>query len=337
MRKQLQPASQLDTTMNVLPFFSCATVIEDSTMRLAAFIERRFIPHHVALKSYTGRAHYQAILKHILRPETADRLFAPYMRMTRPRLKSVPDWPYLDDVRLCDLNPDHVRKLLSSALAHGYSTQTIKHIRNVLGVIISHARREQMFNGNDLISEVDLPPMVRKESHDLTIAQTKTILKLMQYPEREIALITITTGISIWEICALQWKYLNLTWAAIRVDGELLPPRSIVVKKQWSSTGVADLPASRSRVIVLPDPLIQALIKLRRHLNITDPNEYLIAAQDGSMLRPANVRMLVLKPIGRTLDIPWLSWQVLKRAHNALLLELRNQLTGELIASTRSV
>jgi hypothetical protein len=45
-------------------------------MCLATFIERKFVPHHVRLKSETGRAHYQAILKHILRPETAGRIFA---------------------------------------------------------------------------------------------------------------------------------------------------------------------------------------------------------------------------------------------------------------------
>jgi integrase len=302
-------------------------------MCLAKFIERNFIPHHVRLKSETGRAHYQAILKHILRPETAGRIFAPYVRITRPRLKTVPDWPYLDDVRLCDLHPEHVRKLISAALAHGYSPQTIKHIRNVFGVIISHARREQMFNGSDLVSEVELPPMVRKEAHDLTIVQAKTMLKVMRYPEREIALITITTGMSIAEICALQWKQINPTCAEICVDEEMIPPRSIVVKRQWSSAGVVDIGDARGRVMALPDSLIQALMKVKQRRNITDGNMCVISDQDGNPLRPANVRMLRLNPVGRTLDMPWLSWQVIKRAHDALLSELRIQLISELIVS----
>ena len=335
MGRQAQAGSQVAATMNGAPFFAHNVVTEDSTMCLAAFIEGKFIPHHVSLKSEMGRAHYQAILKHILRPETADRLFAPYVRMTRPRLKAVPGWPYLDDVRLCDLNPEHIRKLISSALARGYSPQTIKHIRNVLGVIIFHARREQMFNGGDLVSEVELPPMVRKESHDLTIVQAKTILKLMRYPEREISLITITTGMSISEICALQWKHVNLTCAPMRIDGGMIPPRSLAVRKQWSAMGVIDINTLRGRVIVLPDPLIQALMRLKRHRNVTDPNEYVTATEDGDPLRPASIRMLRLKPIGRALNMPWLSWQVLKRAHDALLSELRSQLTYDLVLSAQ--
>src|SRR5271169_2293406 len=135
---------------------------EDSRISLAAFIERKFIPHHVELKSLAGRTHYQAILKHILRPETVERIFSPYVGTAKARLKAAPDWPYLDDIRLCDLNADHVRQLTASASAHGYSHQTVKHIRNVMSAIVSHARREHMFNGDNPISEVELPPMPHK-------------------------------------------------------------------------------------------------------------------------------------------------------------------------------
>jgi integrase len=321
-------------TVNAPPVAPHGNVIEDSTMCLATFIERKFIPHHVRLKSETGCAHYQAILKHILRPETAGRIFAAYVRITRPRLKSVPDWPYLDDVRLCDLHPEHVRRLISAALAHGYSPQTIKHIRNVFGVIISHARREQMFNGGNLVSEVELPPMVRRESHDLTIVQAKTMLKLMRYPEREIALITITTGMSITEICALQWKHVNLECAAAGIDGETISPRSIIVRRQWSVAGVVDINPLRRRIIVPPHPLIDVLIKLRQRRHISDPNDFVIATHEGNPLPPSVWRMR-LKPIGWTLNMPWLSWQVVRRAHDALLSELRVQLTDDLIRSSR--
>jgi hypothetical protein len=76
-------------------------------------------------------------------------------------------------------------------------------------------------------------------------------------------------------------------------------------------------------------------MKLRRSGKVADPNSFVIATREGSPIRPASVRMLKLKPIGRKLDMPWLSWQVLKRAHDALLSELRVQLSEELVQSAR--
>ena len=94
-----------------------------------------------------------------------------------------------------------MRSLVSSAIARGYSSQTVKHIRNVIHAIISHAQRRGCFSGNNPVSSVKLPPMIRKTEQNLTISQIKAMLSLMQYPDKEIALITITTGMNIVEIC----------------------------------------------------------------------------------------------------------------------------------------
>ncbi len=334
MQNPWQPESQLAEGKKAATF-SPHDTSDETIISLAEFIERKFIPHHVELKSLSGRTHYQAILKHILRPETVERLFSPYVGTAKARLKAAPDWPYLDDTRLCDLNADHVRQLTSSASAHGYSHQTVKHIRNVVSAIVSHARREHLFSGDNPISEVELPPMPHRESHNLTIVEAKTILGLMKYPEREIALITITIGLSISEICALQWKHVNLTGSTIYSDGKLIPPRSILVSRQWNAAGVVEASSNRIRQVTVPDPLIQALMRLRRRHGIADPNSFVVATREGNPIRPSSVGTLRLKPIGRELAMPWLSWQVLKRAHDALLSELRVQLSDVLVLSIR--
>ena len=116
-------------------------VIQDARMTLGSFVETKFIPEHVEHKTRSGRTHYQAMLKHLLTPELVNHLFDPG-KEREARLKSVPGWPYLDAVRLCDIRPDHVRQIISSAFDRGYSTQTVKHIKNVIFAIISHAQRE---------------------------------------------------------------------------------------------------------------------------------------------------------------------------------------------------
>ncbi len=325
----MQPISELAETMNATPFSSHETIIDDSSMSLATFVESKFIPEHVEHKTLAGRTHYQAILKHLLKPETVNRMFRSG-GSAKAKLKSVPDWPYLDDVQLCDLKPDHVRSLIWSAFARGYSSQTVKHIRNVISAIISHAQREKCFRGTNPVTLVKLPPMVRKVEHNLTIRQTKAMLELMQYPEKEIALLTITTGMNIVEICDLQWKHVNLTESSRYVDEELIPARSISVRTRWNRAGLGDVKRGRTRNVEIPEPLF---LKLRRHRSVTTPDSFVVTTHTGAPLRPANLRVSRLKPIGIELDMPWLSWQVLRRAHDALLSELRVQLTDELVLS----
>jgi integrase len=334
-RPTMEPFYEFAETIKAAPLSLQEIPIDDSSMLLAGFIERKFIPDHVQHKSLAGRTHYQAILKHVLRPETVDRLFTPYVGVRKARLKALPDWPYLDELRLRDLNPEHVRQLTRSASMRGYSHQTIKHIRNVMSAVVSHATRELMFNGKNPVLEVDLPAKPQKTSHNLTIVEAKTILGLMRYPEREIALMTIITGMSISEICALQWKHVNLSRSSVYVEGELLSARSLAVIRQWNARGLAEVSATRARHVLVPEPLVQSLLRLRRHRRIADENSFVIATPEGDPISPTSVRMLRLNPIGRELEMPWLSWQVLKRAHEELLSELRIKLSQDLVLSTR--
>lgn len=329
----MQLESEIAARMDVPSFFSSDMASDTSTMCVAKFIEGKFIPDHVEHKSLAGRRHYQAILKHILTPETVDRFFALYVTGQKSRLKALPEWPYLDEVPLCDLNPDHVRHLMLSASDRGYSHQTVKHIRNVISAVVSHARKERLYSGANPVSEVRLPPAPRKTAHNLTIVEAMAILKQMQYPEREIALITIATGMSISEICALQWKHINLTGSSIYAERKLLPPGSVLVLRQWDASGVVDVNRTRVRHVLVPEPLVQALLRLKQDRRISDSNCFVVATRKGDPIRPTSIRERRLNPIGRQLNMPWLSWQVLKRAHEELLWELRIKLSGDLILS----
>jgi len=304
------------------------TELPGAAVSLAEYIEEKFIPNHVSSKTSAGRMHYQAILKHILTPETVERIFAP--SGSKSRLRTLPDWPYLDHVRLCDLTSDHVRRLVMSASTRGYSPQTIKHIKNVVGRVISHARKEGFFNGENPASEIKLPAILHRNVHRLTIAEAKAILRLMQYPEREIALITMTTGMTVSEICALRWKSVNLTDEPVYCDGEVIPPRHALVKQQQNDPDSVPPGASRMRIVEIPEPLARRLQRLRREMRHFEPETFLLENQGGTPLCPM-VICSRLELIGREAGIPWLSWPALKRAHQTLLSDLRVQLSDELM------
>jgi integrase len=299
----------------------------------AEFVGVKFLPEHIDKKSVAGRRHYQSMLKHILRPETVDQLFNPGLRQSKSRLKAIAAWPYLDKIKLCDLREQHVRDLTEAAHANEYSAQTVKHIRNVISVIITHAKREGLFTEENPVSSVELPQMCRERPQDLTIAQAREMLRMMQYPEREIALIAITTGMSIQEICGLQWKHVNLTKDVVDCDGDTIPSGFILLKQHWYPEGIVNLHSNRVRLIEVPQPLSLTLLRLKQEARSLDPESFVLATPSGAPVRPSSLCKIRLKAIGRKISMPWLSWRVVRRAHDAVLSELRIQLSTDLVSS----
>lgn len=330
MLTQASPVSEFSAAA-LATVASPQLVLDAGAMSLAIFVEKKFIPNHVRVKSAAGRTHYQAILKHILKPETVQVLFAQYPEKTKARLKAVPGWPYLDDVRLFDLNADHVRQLTASAIARGYSAQTVKHIKNVLSTIISHAKKEHLFDGDNPAAEVKLPRLVHAIPGHLTIDEAKAILRMLKHPEREIALIAMTTGMGVSEICALKWKHVNLSRSILCIEGVWVPPRGVVFRRNTSSMDEGDSSRERLKVVVVPESLIRVLERLRQRGENIDENSFVLATPKGDPVEPHCTRAQRLKPIGRKLRIPWLSWQVLKRAHGAFLSELNIRLVDDLV------
>jgi integrase len=294
-----------------------------SGMTIADFVERAFVPEHVAMKRASGQTHYQAILKHVLTPEGVESVFHAGEERLHIRLKAVPDWPYLDNVRLRDARPDHVQRLIEAALAHGYSTQTAKHIRSVVSAIFVHAMKKGCFQGENPAGPVALPKMTRKDAPALTLAQVKEVLAAMQHPEKEMTLMAILTGMNGAEICGLQWKRVNLTDGWREVDGEAIPPRTIAVRQQWYRGELCGLNApSRLRNLPIPEPLLAVLMGLARRAAFRGPGDFVLVSRAGTPINRQHIAARRLKSIGLGLRMPWLSWHVFHRTHTALAYQL---------------
>ena len=286
-----------------------------SEMSVADFVATKFVPEHVAFKTAAGRRHYHAILKHVLTPEQVDKIFGVQTDGSKTKLKRYPGWPYIGEIRLRDAHSGDVQSLVRAALQNGYSSQTVKHIRNVVSAIFAHAIRERYFFGKNPTRSVELPGMTRKESHSLTLPETIKILKVMQYPECQMTLIAILTSMNMSEICGLQWKNVNLTVGSVNREGEIIPPRTIAVRKQWHRGELCDVRKCRRKNIEIPQPLFSLLLNLSRRSAFNGWSDFVLTSKAGTPINQANVSARRLKIIGKELQLPWLSWQVFRRTH----------------------
>ena len=310
---------------------------EHARMTVAQFVERKFLPEHVARKGPSGQTHYQSMLKHVLTPEEVDRMFHNGRENSRRKLKTLPDWPYLSKLRLCDARPDHVQRLTAAALQRGYSTQTVAHIRNVISAIFSHARHERCFIGENPVSAVRLAKVTRKDAHSLSFDQAKKAQAIMNSPEREMMLMTVFTGMNISEICGLQWKHVNLADQEIESNGEIIPPRSIAVRMQWYRGALDKVKSCRLRNLSIPQTLLQTLLKLKGRKQFTGPDDFVLVSRVGTAINQTNIVARRLKPIGIQLGLPSLSWHVFRRTRKILALELGNQFEDSMTVMLRSV
>jgi integrase len=293
---------------------------------ITEFVERVFVPEHVATKAASGRTHFQAILKHVLKPEEVDRVFQVGSHGSKVKMKTIPDWPYLGDMLLLEIRAEAVQRLIDAAVARGYSAQTVKHIRNVVAAIFAHAKKRQFFHGDNPAMQVVLPKMVREQAHALTFAQARDLLGALQYPQRELALIAMLTHMNVAEICGLQWKWVNLTDDWCTAEGEKIPPRTIAVRRHFYRGELVSLPMrSRNRNLSIPEPLLQALRELRQRQRYTGADDFVLASKVGRPVNEKDIARRRLKPIGKRMKMPWLSWRVLSRTHTTLARQLGMQ------------
>ena len=282
---------------NFLSKLDAGVCAPHSAVTIGNFVEQRFLPEHVALLKRSGRAHYESMLKHVL--------------------------PTMRHLRLKDVTPADIQRLVSSMLAKRYSVQTVKHVRTVISAIFTHAKRLGWHTGDNPAKLVRLPEMVRRESHALSFEQAIATLTALNSPAREMVLFAVLTSMNIAEICGLQWKHINLTEQFTTVDGESLPPLTIAVRSQWYRGEYGTVKAkSRRRNLPVPALLRGVLANIKERERFTGPDDAVFVARTGKPADEHNIARRHLKPVGGSLGMPWLSWHCFRRTHTTLANEL---------------
>jgi integrase len=297
-------------------------VAHHSSMTLVEFVETKFVPEYVASKGFAGRMHYQSMLKHVLRPEEVDRVFRLERRRPKARLRAVADWPYLGHVPLRDMRPELILHLTAAALESGYSEQTVTHIRNVVSTIFSYAQAEMHFSGKNPASAVKLRKVCRPGAKSMAVGDVVRMLALMRYPEKEMTLFAALTGMTVAEICGLQWKRVNLTDAEIsNDDGEAVPAKTLLIREEWTRGQLGAVSKRRIANVKIPGSLLRVLSRLRGNSNAGGGNEFVLTSRSGSPVNQTNILTRRLKPIGVQINIPGLSWHMIRRIRKELTIE----------------
>ncbi|KAA6457991.1 hypothetical protein DYQ86_21765 [Acidobacteria bacterium AB60] len=296
-------------------------LIHPSRMTVGRFIEEKFAPEHIYSKRYAGRSFYQAILKHVIQPEEVDRIFQKNATDPRKTLRSVAGWPYLNQKRLCDVTEEDIQEIADAALSHGYSVETIRHIRSVIGAIFSHAIRENHFAGVNPVSRIKPLRRPEREENPLNATDARTALQMMRYPEKHFILIGAMAGLLPSEITGLQWGRINLTEKEQGTGENRIPPLSIAVRKRWYRGELDSVRKNAVRDARIPRELLAVLYELKRRPQYTGAEDYVLVTQNGTPVSHDNLMTQRLRPIAKRLGVPSISARSFQGAFEILAAE----------------
>jgi len=265
-----------------------------SLVTVGEFIEGRFKPDVVWALKHAGQKHYDYILsKHVV--------------------------PAIGDLRLRDVTSDEVQALVRKKIEAGYSVQTAVHIRNVISAVFNHAKLKRAYYGDNPALGVRMPEMQRKETHALSFEMGRKLLMLLPPTVRAMALVSMTASLNVAEILALRWKRVNLTDEVAVIGGEVLEPWSLAVRENYYRGKFGSVKArSRRRNLPLSRSVADALLAIRAESKFTGPDDLVFASRNGTPLNERNLLRRDLKPAGKQLEIPWLSWHVFRHTHATL-------------------
>lgn len=213
--------------------------------------------------------------------------------------------PALGDAKIADVTGERIQSLYTALIDHGgqggkpLSRRTVHHVHRTLKLAFSWAVRSRIIARNPC-DEVRAPRWERKEVSTLTPGQVQEVLGFIENRSPwaiPIVKLALFTGARRGEVIALQMGDLNLDGAApsvaIRRSAIQTSDQQVIIQSPKTQKAVRSIALSALGVQVL-----QGQLEHRRReadmLGVTlGPADYVFAAADGSLPKPASVSQVV--------------------------------------------
>jgi integrase len=195
--------------------------------------------------------------------------------------------PTIGGMRISDVAPLHIEKLVQSRLEGCASPKTVRNMVGLLQSIFSLAV------DNDLIPRSPVrnrhkPRVTRCEKPVWSPEQLKLIVDTVPKAHRSLFQCAMLTGARLGEVLGLQWKH-------IYFDAQTLEIRQAL----WEGELVAPKTEGSVRLICFGPSLLASLVAQKQNSKHKGAEDFVFCKEDGSPLNPDVLRRDVLYP---TLD-----------------------------------
>jgi integrase len=269
---------------NKLGQVNAGKAIPYSTLSLREFVDQFFVPLALPVLKPSTRKRYQSTLNLHLLPAFGNR-------------------------RLCDIGTVEVQRFILEKFDKGLGWETCNHLRNLLSKVFVSAKKWGQLAGENPASAVELPEkQPTREKRVLMPDEVTRLLAVLREPVYTMVLIAVLTGLRIGEIIGLRWADVDLDRNELRVEQSVYR----------GSVGSPKTKGSR-RTLPLPEAAVEALKQLAQRLPHGNPERPVFCSRKGTALSDTNLLLRHLKPAGKKIGVPWISWHTFRRTHATLL------------------
>lgn len=267
-----------------------------SNVTLQQFVDRRWRPDRLEHLSAKGKQSYETQLRnHIL--------------------------PALGSKALRDIGLAHIQDLInqraqwvSPKTKKKLQPESLQQIVATLKAVFNHAKRMDCITILPT-DGVRLPKSRPKEKMALSWDQVETIANALPEPISTLVVFLAWTGLRIGEACGLRWRDVDLDTLTVHV-------RENFVMSQYQ-----DLKTRKSsRDVPIPMELAKRLeslasLHVRQSDGWTRHGEISVFANTtrSAPIDAHNVANRILKPLVKTLGLPWVSWHTFRRTTATLM------------------
>lgn len=211
------------------------------------------------------------------------------------------------------IQPDEIQSLANKLIAQGISPKTTKDAIIVLRMILGFAERKGLWPHVEARVHYHTCTEHKKELPVLTLSHQKRLTEYLKdnFSFRNLGiLICLHTGLRIGEICALQWKDLDMATGVLHVrksvsriyisDGEV-QEYTLSIGSPKTATSVRDIPITQ--------PLASTIKALKKLVN----PEYYVVSNTTAPLEPRYYRDYFLRVLNQ-LDIPPVRFHALRHS-----------------------
>ena len=230
-----------------------------------------------------------------------DALWRPYLerKLVKPSTKrsyncelNAHILPALGSMRISDVSPLHIEKVLQSRLASGSSPKTVRNLVGLLQSIFSLAVDNDLITRSP-VRERHKPKVTRFEKPVWTPEQLRLIVDSVPKQHRSLFQSAMLTAARLGELLGIQWKHVDLETQTLEIRQALWEGELVLPKTEGSI-----------RVIYFGPSLLGALLLQKQNSNHTTPEDFVFCKEDGSPLNPDVLRRDVLYPVLDRLGMP---------------------------------
>jgi len=213
--------------------------------------------------------------------------------------------PEFGDMPLRVITRDRVQNFVF-AKSSTLSWKTVKHLRTVLGMVMTAAEFRDLISENP-VRKTRLPRRLQQDERPaISPEQIGNLLEKLPEPSRSLAALLALTGLRIGELLALRWRDVDLETGFLRV-------------RQTVYEGHFDEPKSRRSRRSIPITPCSVAILEKRKPTAADPEALVFATRRGTPFSRRNLLRRQLAPVATEIGLKGASWHWLRHAYATML------------------